>query len=72
MKRYLITGASRGLGRAMAQALVEAGADLVLVGREQESLEQARQELSAAGTRVTSSPSSRRTILHPCAIALAL
>jgi gluconate 5-dehydrogenase len=51
-KRALITGGSRGLGRAMAQALAEAGADLVLVGREGESLKSATQELSALGRRV--------------------
>src|SRR5438309_10915094 len=51
-KRALITGASRGLGRAIAQALAEAGADLVLVGRDPETLRQARQELAPLGRRV--------------------
>jgi gluconate 5-dehydrogenase len=36
----------------MAQALAEAGADLVLVGRDSQSLEQARQELRALGHAV--------------------
>jgi gluconate 5-dehydrogenase len=48
-----ITGGSRGLGRAMAQALAEAGAELVLVGRDADSLELARQELAALGRWVT-------------------
>ncbi|MFM8275298.1 MAG: SDR family NAD(P)-dependent oxidoreductase [Gemmata sp.] len=47
-----ITGGSRGLGRAMAQALAEAGADLVLIGRETDPLAAAQQELSALGRRV--------------------
>ena len=47
-----ITGGSRGLGRAMAQALAEAGADLVLIGRDLESLTVAKQELSLLGRRV--------------------
>src|SRR5262245_8134862 len=51
-KRALITGGSRGLGRAMAAALAEAGADLVLVGREKESLETAQRDLSTFGHRV--------------------
>src|SRR5262245_23274369 len=51
-KRALITGGSRGLGRAMAQALTEAGADLVLVGRENDRLQEACRELAAFGRRV--------------------
>jgi gluconate 5-dehydrogenase len=51
-KRAMITGGSRGLGKAMAQALAEAGADLVLIGREQERLENAGRELRALGHRV--------------------
>src|SRR5262245_39049702 len=51
-KRALVTGASRGLGRAMAQALAEAGAELVLVGRAADSLQRAKDELATLGRRV--------------------
>ena len=37
-KRALVTGGSRGLGREMALGLAEAGANLILVGREQAAL----------------------------------
>jgi NAD(P)-dependent dehydrogenase (short-subunit alcohol dehydrogenase family) len=52
----VITGGSRGLGRAMAQGLAEAGADLILIGREADSLEAARKELTALGRWVAVIP----------------
>jgi gluconate 5-dehydrogenase len=60
-KRALVTGASRGLGRAIAQALAEAGADLVLVGRDPATLRQAQQELAALGRRVEALPADLET-----------
>ena len=51
-KRAMITGGSRGLGKEMAAALTEAGADLVLVGREAGSLQSAAEELGRFGHRV--------------------
>ena len=52
----VVTGGSRGLGRAMAQALAEAGADLVLIGRDEAALEAVRRELAALGRRVDAVP----------------
>lgn len=40
------------MGKAMAAALTEAGADLLLVGREPQRLDGARQELSKFGRRI--------------------
>lgn len=48
-KRLLITGGSRGLGREMALAIAEAGADVVLTGRDPESLEKTADEIRATG-----------------------
>ena len=45
----LVTGASRGLGRALAARLAAAGSRVVLVAREREPLEQAAAEIRAAG-----------------------
>jgi NADP-dependent 3-hydroxy acid dehydrogenase YdfG len=47
-KRLFITGDGRGLGREMALAIAEAGADVVLVGRDADSLAQ-----TAADIRLT-------------------
>ena len=47
----LVTGASRGIGRTIAQSLARAGADMVLMGRDGTSLEQLAQELIAEGSR---------------------
>lgn len=40
-KKAVVTGASRGIGLAIARALHEAGATVALTGREQESIERA-------------------------------
>lgn len=48
-RRLFITGGSRGLGRSMALALAEAGADVLLTGREQASLDQTAAEIRARG-----------------------
>ena len=48
----LITGASRGIGLAIAEALSQAGARVILNGRSLSSLEEAAQRLRQAGTQV--------------------
>lgn len=48
-KRLFITGGSRGLGREMALAIADAGADVVLVGREPESLNATADDIRRLG-----------------------
>ncbi len=48
-KRALVTGGSRGLGREMAAAISEAGADLVLVGRNPTNLQAAHRDFTVFG-----------------------
>ncbi len=50
-KVAVVTGASSGLGVCFAQALAEAGADVVLGARRLERLEQTRRLVEAAGRR---------------------
>lgn len=51
-KTALVTGGGRGLGRYMAIALAEAGANLVLGARHLEVLEETRDLLEPLGTKV--------------------
>ena len=48
-KRIFITGASRGLGREMALALADAGADIVLTGRDASSLNETVADIKNLG-----------------------
>ena len=49
-KRAVVTGASRGIGLAVARALVAEGADVALIGRDSERLDRAAAELRATGS----------------------
>jgi gluconate 5-dehydrogenase len=48
-KHAVVTGASRGLGRSMALALADVGADVVITGRTQETLDATAAEIRALG-----------------------
>lgn len=48
-KIALITGASKGLGKAMALALSDAGATIALVSRDATKLQNVKQEIEASG-----------------------
>ena len=51
-KRAFLTGGSRGLGREMALALAQAGADIALVARPSDALQATAAEISAIGRSV--------------------
>jgi NAD(P)-dependent dehydrogenase (short-subunit alcohol dehydrogenase family) len=52
----LVTGASRGLGRAIARELARRGAHVVTIGRTSGALEELDDEVRALGGRTTISP----------------
>lgn len=54
-KRVLITGASRGIGRATAEAFLSAGARVAINGRSDSSVSKALEKLGA-GDRVVAAP----------------
>src|SRR5215510_13024803 len=56
-KVVLITGGSRGLGRAMALGFAEAGADIVVASRRIESCEEVARAVEKLG---------RRAMAHAC------
>lgn len=56
-KIALVTGSSRGLGRAIALAFAAAGADVVVSSRRRDACEQVASEIEALG---------RRALVQPC------
>jgi NAD(P)-dependent dehydrogenase (short-subunit alcohol dehydrogenase family) len=55
-KLALVTGASRGIGAATAEALAQAGAHVVLTARTAADLEQVEERIHAAGGSATIAP----------------
>jgi NAD(P)-dependent dehydrogenase (short-subunit alcohol dehydrogenase family) len=55
-KLALVTGASRGIGAATAEALAAAGAHVILTARAANSLEQVEERIHAAGGTATIAP----------------
>ena len=73
MSTALITGASRGLGRALAAGLARAGFDLVIDARDATALDAAAGALRASGVAVTAvpgdvtDPAHRTALIAACA-----
>jgi NAD(P)-dependent dehydrogenase (short-subunit alcohol dehydrogenase family) len=48
-KKALITGGSKGIGKGIAEAYLKEGAEVIICGRDEESLKATHEELSALG-----------------------
>ena len=55
-KIALITGAGRGIGRAVALTLARAGSDVALVARSEDELQSVAQEIQVLGRRAMAFP----------------
>ncbi|NDZ83763.1 SDR family NAD(P)-dependent oxidoreductase, partial [Streptomyces sp. SID10853] len=60
----VITGGSKGLGRALAEGLAERGWDLVISARTGEALDASARELAVHGTRVVAVPGDVADAAH--------
>jgi 7-alpha-hydroxysteroid dehydrogenase len=59
-KVAIVTGAGRGLGRQMALALAEAGADVVCAARTQAQIDRTAADIAALGRRAVAQPTDVR------------
>ena len=65
-RRALVTGGSSGIGLAMASALAEAGAEVVLVARTAGTLESAAAEVGAGTTWIAADLAERTVVERVC------
>lgn len=61
-KIAIVTGASRGIGRALARGLAEAGAHIALVSRTQSKLEEVAKEIETLGRQALVVPTDLQDI----------
>ncbi len=61
-KVALVTGASRGIGRAIALAMAEAGADVILASRKLPDLEIVAGEITQLGRNAVAVPANVRQL----------
>jgi NAD(P)-dependent dehydrogenase (short-subunit alcohol dehydrogenase family) len=59
-KVAIVTGGGRGLGKTMAMALAEAGADMVIAARTESEIEQTAQEIQLLGRKALAIPTDIR------------
>jgi NAD(P)-dependent dehydrogenase (short-subunit alcohol dehydrogenase family) len=55
-KNVIVTGAGQGIGRAIVDRFADEGAEVLLIGRRRDPLEQAVQEVAAGGGRAFAHP----------------
>ncbi|PRD41547.1 3-oxoacyl-ACP reductase [Phyllobacterium phragmitis] len=71
-RKAIVCASSRGLGKACALALAQAGCDLVINGRDEKTLDATAAELKRAGVTVTavladvSTPDGQKQLLAAC------
>lgn len=65
MKKIVITGASRGVGRALSLALASPGTSLVLIARQPQDLESVVRLCEAKGATVSWHPGFMASMRHP-------
>ena len=65
-QRALVTGASRGIGAEIAAVFADAGADLVITGRDVVGLEATKRIVEKKGRRCLSVEADLRTVEGPC------
>jgi 3-oxoacyl-[acyl-carrier protein] reductase len=71
-RKALLSGASRGMGKACALALAQEGVDVTIIARKPEPLARAAEEIRALGVKVTpvaadiTTPEGRQAALAAC------